>query len=81
MQIPLVDVKAQYAPLIEELRTRFADVLGRRLPPGTTVLYSPYLLHHDPASFPEPERFLPERWLEGGTATGPHGAFVPFAAA
>ena len=28
MQIPLVDVKAQYAPLIEELRTRFEEVLA-----------------------------------------------------
>jgi dTDP-4-amino-4,6-dideoxygalactose transaminase len=27
VQIPLVDVKAQYAPLIEELRTRFEEVL------------------------------------------------------
>ena len=28
MQIPLVDVKAQYAPLIEELRVRFDEVLA-----------------------------------------------------
>jgi dTDP-4-amino-4,6-dideoxygalactose transaminase len=28
VQIPLVDVKAQYAPLIEELRTRFEEVLA-----------------------------------------------------
>ena len=28
VQIPLVDVKAQYAPLIEELRTRFDEVLA-----------------------------------------------------
>jgi pentalenene oxygenase len=66
--------------LFTRVTTRQTQLAGRRLPPGTTVLYSPYLLHHDPASFPEPERFLPERWLEGGTATGPHGAFVPFAA-
>ncbi|WP_260460262.1 cytochrome P450 [Streptomyces sp. WAC04114] len=60
--------------------TRETELAGRRLPRGTTVLYSPYLLHHDPASFPEPERFLSERWLEGEAAVGPHGALIPFAA-
>ncbi|MES9620703.1 cytochrome P450 [Streptomyces tuirus] len=66
--------------LFTRVTTREAELAGRRLPRGTTVLYSPYLLHHDPASFPEPDRFLPERWLEGEAATGPHGALIPFAA-
>ncbi|MFD8225605.1 cytochrome P450 [Streptomyces massasporeus] len=66
--------------LFTRVTTRETELAGRRLPRGTTVLYSPYLLHHDPASFPEPDRFLPERWLEGEAATGPHGAMVPFAA-
>lgn len=66
--------------LFTRVTTREAELGGRRLPRGTTVLYSPYLLHHDPASFPEPDKFLPERWLEGEAATGPHGALIPFAA-
>lgn len=33
------------------------------LPPGTSVLVSPYLLHRDAASWEHPRRFLPERWL------------------
>ncbi|MEU9571825.1 cytochrome P450 [Streptomyces massasporeus] len=66
--------------LFTRVTTRETELAGRRLPRGTTVLYSPYLLHHDPASFPEPERFLPERWLEGEAAAGPHGALIPFAA-
>lgn len=66
--------------LFTRVTTREAELAGRRLPRGTTVLYSPYLLHHDPASFPEPDRFLPERWPEGEAATGPHGALIPFAA-
>lgn len=57
--------------------TRFA---GRRLPRGATVLYSPYLLHHDPASFPEPEQFLPERWFPERATSVPKGAMLPFAA-
>ncbi|MFJ5730327.1 cytochrome P450 [Streptomyces paradoxus] len=66
--------------LFTRVTTRETELAGRLLPRGTTVLYSPYLLHHDPASFPEPDRFLPERWLEGETPSGPHGALIPFAA-
>lgn len=66
--------------LFTRVTTRETELAGRLLPRGTTVLYSPYLLHHDPVSFPEPDRFLPERWLEGETAAGRHGALIPFAA-
>ncbi|NEE13625.1 cytochrome P450 [Streptomyces sp. SID7499] len=66
--------------LFTRVTTREAELAGRRLPRGTTVLYSPYLLHHDPVSFPEPDRFLPERWLAGEATGGPHGALIPFAA-
>ncbi|MEU6684058.1 cytochrome P450 [Streptomyces sp. NPDC046832] len=66
--------------LFTRVTTRETEFAGRRLARGTTVLYSPYLLHHDPASFPEPDRFLPERRLDGESAAGPHGALIPFAA-
>ncbi|MFD8231486.1 cytochrome P450 [Streptomyces sp. NPDC059696] len=66
--------------LFTRVTTRETELAGRRLARGTTVLYSPYLLHHDPASFPEPDRFLPERWLDDESAAGPHGALIPFAA-
>ncbi|WP_437091239.1 cytochrome P450 [Streptomyces sp. enrichment culture] len=60
--------------------TRDVEFGGRRLHRGATVLYSPYLLHHRPASFPEPERFLPERWMAGRDADEPYGAMIPFSA-
>ncbi|MEV8552264.1 cytochrome P450 [Streptomyces glaucescens] len=66
--------------LFTRVTTRDTELAGRRLPRGTTVLYSPYLLHHDPGSFPEPERFLPERWLAGRTAARREHALTPFAA-
>ncbi|MFD8219718.1 cytochrome P450 [Streptomyces sp. NPDC059697] len=66
--------------LFTRITTTDANLAGRRLPRGTTVLYSPYLLHHDPASFPDPDRFVPERWLPGRQATVPSGAMLPFAA-
>ncbi|MFI9822697.1 cytochrome P450 [Streptomyces sp. NPDC052013] len=66
--------------LFTRVTTRDVDFGGRRLPRGTTVLYSPYLLHHTPASFPEPERFRPERWLSGGGDGGPYSPMIPFSA-
>ena len=41
------------------------EVGGRRLPAGATLVLSPWVVHRDPAWWPEPERFRPERWLEG----------------
>lgn len=35
---------------------------GVRLPAGANVVVSPYATHHDPALFPDPERFDPARW-------------------
>ncbi|MFI6010214.1 cytochrome P450 [Streptomyces sp. NPDC051243] len=66
--------------LFTRVTTRETELAGCRLPRGATVLYSPYLLHHDPASFPEPDRFEPERWLPGRAGDEQHGAMIPFAA-
>lgn len=65
--------------LFTRVTTTETDLAGCRLPRGSTVLYSPYLLHHDPASFPDPDRFLPERWLPGQDTPVRQGAMVPFA--
>lgn len=66
--------------LFTRITTRETDLAGCRLPRGTTVLYSPYLLHHDPRSFPQPDRFLPERWLPGQVTAVQRRAMIPFSA-
>ncbi|KAJ4865712.1 cytochrome p450 domain-containing protein [Trichoderma breve] len=40
------------------------------IPPGTIVGVAPYIVHHDPAVFPDPFAFRPERWLEADRDNG-----------
>ena len=48
---------------------------GYALPAGVMVVPCIYLAQRDPAMYPEPEHFRPERFL--GTRPGPH-AYLPF---
>jgi cytochrome P450 len=50
------------------------------LPKGCIAFISPYVLHHDARYFPEPERFMPERFSRENEKAIPRGAYVPFAA-
>ncbi|MFG3497542.1 cytochrome P450 [Streptomyces sp. NPDC047928] len=53
---------------------------GVAIPAGAELAYSPYALHRDPALFPEPTRFDPERW-HGDSAERPRlSGFIPFGA-
>ncbi|OBW63588.1 MAG: Cytochrome c oxidase subunit 6A, mitochondrial [Aureobasidium pullulans] len=38
-------------------------ICGEFVPGNTTVSVSAFVAHRDPAIFPEPEKYLPERWL------------------
>jgi cytochrome P450 len=51
---------------------------GYTLPARTIVLVSPYLVQRDARFFPEPERFLPERWTPEFKASLPPFAYFPF---
>ncbi|GAA5188727.1 cytochrome P450 [Rugosimonospora acidiphila] len=68
-----------YPPLWMLTRVTTAPVqLGdHRLPANTTLVYSPYLLHHRGDLFEDPERFDPERW-DGDHRPSRRGAFIPF---
>ena len=47
-------------------------------PPRTIMIMSPYILHHDPRYFPDPDRFHPDRWTPDFKATLPQFAYFPF---
>ncbi|KAK1229348.1 hypothetical protein PQX77_007605 [Marasmius sp. AFHP31] len=40
------------------------DLMGFEVPPGTVVATQAWSMHRNPAIFPSPEAFMPERWLE-----------------
>ncbi|WP_370942363.1 cytochrome P450 [Amycolatopsis sp. cg5] len=61
--------------LLTRVTARDTTLGGYPLPAGTTLAYSAYQLGRDPKSFPDPDRFTPDRWA--GEAP-PRGAFVPW---
>jgi cytochrome P450 len=54
------------------------DLGGWRCEARTTIYFAPWVLHRDARFFPEPERFRPERWLDGSTAKLPKYSYIPF---
>jgi cytochrome P450 len=56
------------------------DRLGSMpVPAGSLVIISPWVLHRDPHTFPDPERFAPDRWRDAD-ARPPKFAYLPFGA-
>jgi cytochrome P450 len=51
---------------------------GHDLPAGTTVAYSPYLIHHRPDRYEDPERFDPDRWDPSQNEAPARTSFIPF---
>jgi len=62
-------------PIVARWLTEPMEIGGRVLPAGVSVAPCIYLVHRRPDVYPEPERFLPERFLENppGTYT-----WIPF---
>jgi cytochrome P450 len=54
------------------------EIGGWRVPAGATIYMSPWVLHRDPRWFSSPEKFLPERWLDGLAARLPRFVYFPF---
>ncbi|KAK6540727.1 hypothetical protein TWF694_008119 [Orbilia ellipsospora] len=54
-------------PLPRDVPTNGANILGYYLPPGTITSNSHYIYHTNPAIFPDPLKFNPDRWLAQDT--------------
>lgn len=64
--------------LLTRLVTRDTELAGHPLPAGSVIAFSPYLLHHSRDTFPDPDRFDPDRWAGNPRGRVPRGGFVPF---
>jgi cytochrome P450 len=51
------------------------ELFGYTIPPGGAVAVSIMAIHHDPGLYPEPDRFIPERFI--GRTYSPF-EFLPF---
>jgi cytochrome P450 len=76
------EVTRLYAPVWFLMRRLTAPVrFGETLvPAGAQVVYSPTTLHRDPAHFPDPLRFDPDRWRPERARDVPRSACIPFGA-
>jgi cytochrome P450 len=62
-------------------RTAEAVTLGGyHIPGDTDVAYSPYLMQHDPAAYPDPERFDPDRWAPDRVSASARNNYMVFGA-
>ncbi|MFF2951713.1 cytochrome P450 [Kitasatospora sp. NPDC057965] len=77
----LTEALRLYPPGWVLLRTcaRGTELGGRVLPRGSQVLVSPYVAHHNPRIFADPDRFDPDRWLPERAAALPRWGFAGFA--
>jgi cytochrome P450 len=67
------------AYMIARQAMRETTLGGFRIPARAVVFLSPYLMHRDPAHFPDPERFDPERWADPEMEKRlPRWAYLPF---
>ncbi len=53
------------------------ELAGARIPSGSLVIMSPYLVHRHPQHWPRPESFEPDRFM---SAAIDRSAFIPFGA-
>ena len=54
------------------------EIGGYRIPKGSTLFMSQWVVHRDPALFEDPERFHPARWTSGDAHSLPRFAYFPF---
>ena len=68
-------------PTVARTATQEDAIRGHRIPAGTCVVLVSWLTHRDPRWWPEPEKFDPERFLNGGSkASRPKYTYMPFGA-
>ncbi|AEH09925.1 Unspecific monooxygenase [Candidatus Protofrankia datiscae] len=70
-----------YPPVWIMFRRTVADhsLGGYDIPAGSTVLVSQWVMHRDPDYWPDPDGFVPQRWLEPSPTSSPTDETQPSA--
>lgn len=76
------EVMRLYPPVWILPRSAQADdeINGHRIPAGSDVIVSPYILHRHPGYWLDPERFVPERFERAQASARPRYSYLPFGA-
>lgn len=72
-----------YPPAIRPERTCVVDdyeIAGIKLQKGMVVGFPVYCIHHDPEFYPDPEKFIPERFTAENKAKRSPFVYLPFGA-
>jgi cytochrome P450 len=69
-----------YPPAWSLARTVISEieVRGYRIPAGSNLVMSQWIMHRDPRYFSNPESFYPDRWLDEKSHKLPRFAYFPF---
>ncbi|NWW77824.1 CP3A9 protein, partial [Climacteris rufus] len=65
---------------IERTCKRDVEINGVTIPKGTVVIIPPYIMHHNPEYWPNPEEFRPERFSKDNKESRDPYTFLPFGA-
>jgi cytochrome P450 len=65
------------APFIARVALEADELAGESIAKGTEIVISPWIAHRRRATWEEPDRFRPGRFLPGAEEK-PRGAFIPF---
>jgi cytochrome P450 len=78
----LAEAMRLYPPawILERRAVRDVALRDHKIAAGSLIYTSPYIVHHDPRWYPDPERFDPERWRPEAAAERPKFAYAPFGA-
>jgi len=56
------------------------EAQGYTIPASASIILSQWVMHHNPAYYPDPFKFDPERWTPEAQAARPKFAYFPFGA-
>lgn len=64
--------------LLSRITTEEVELAGTRMPPGTTIIFSPHVIQRQDDIYGRPEAFDPDRWSPDRAADLPRATFVSF---